>query len=53
MAKERKKRSGYGIKACKNCGHGIAIHHGNAVGHLTSPCNYPGCKCKNYKSEKD
>jgi hypothetical protein len=40
-------------KAC-TCGHGINIHQTKRTkaGKLANPCNHPGCKCKDYRPEK-
>jgi hypothetical protein len=37
---------------CK-CGHGKAIHHTRSSnGRVMGPCNFPGCKCKDYELTK-
>jgi len=42
----------YKIQAC-HCKHGKAIHHTKKVdGKLKSPCNFPKCRCKNYRPVK-
>jgi hypothetical protein len=44
--------SDYNKQACV-CDHGKSIHHTRSMnGKLQSPCNSPGCKCKDYKPVK-
>lgn len=36
------------------CGHGKAIHHARRINEMKfrSPCNFPGCKCRDYQPAK-
>jgi hypothetical protein len=36
---------------CQRCGHGRTIHYGTGPATGKSPCNHPGCQCKDYKPE--
>ena len=40
----------YRKQPCR-CGHGKSIHHPdrNSRGKLKNPCNFPGCKCSDYR----
>jgi hypothetical protein len=35
------------------CAHSKSIHHTMSIkGKIQSPCNFPGCSCKDYRASK-
>ena len=44
----------YNKKPCV-CNHGLAIHgvKRSPNGSFTHPCNYPGCRCRDYRPKKE
>jgi|SRR5882757_946429 len=52
MPDRRSVRSPLSKKSCRS-GHGILIHHKKITPNaVTHPCWFPGCKCTNYRPEK-